>query len=169
MQRRADSYSCKQSKHALSLSSTLSSAPSYSQTTFFSILVFSCSTTKPSKTPSFSTKFPSLSTSHIDLSNKLGKDGKLNGNEQKHCINNNLCLYCRLKEHKVNGCLRKQSIQVHLAIVAKEDAIISETVSENQCTASKTQYRLGVAIRETLRGSYLISQKKILEASIIFQ
>jgi hypothetical protein len=29
-----------------------------------------------------------------NLSDKLGKDGKLKGNEQEHCIKEGLCLYC---------------------------------------------------------------------------
>jgi len=49
-------------------------------------------------------KLPSLFTPHVDLSDKLDRDGKLSGNERKHCINNNLCLYYGLK---IDRCPKK--------------------------------------------------------------
>jgi hypothetical protein len=36
--------------------------------------------------------------------NKLKKWGKLSPEERKHCIDNNLCLYCRKTGHKVAEC-----------------------------------------------------------------
>jgi len=66
---------------------------------------------KPPRTSSSIAKSPSLSTPHVDLSDKLGRDGKLNSNEHKHRINNNLCLYCRLKDHKVDKYPRKQLVR----------------------------------------------------------
>jgi len=69
------------------------------------------SSQKPSRRPSSIVKSPSPSTPCVDLSDKLGRDGKLNGNERKRRINNNLCLYCRSKDHKVDGCPRKQPVR----------------------------------------------------------
>ena len=69
------------------------------------------SSQKPSRRPSSIVKSPSLSTLCVDLSDKLGRDGKLNGNERKRHINNNLCLYCGSKDHKVDGCPRKQLVR----------------------------------------------------------
>ncbi|KAF8625827.1 hypothetical protein AX17_006759 [Amanita inopinata Kibby_2008] len=43
-----------------------------------------------------------------DLSNKLGKDGKLNSDERKRRMENNLCLYCGAGGHTAKDC-RKAS------------------------------------------------------------
>jgi len=67
----------------------------------------------------------------VDLSNKLGRDGKLNGNECKHRINNNLCLYCRLKDHKVEGYPRKQLIRAQLTNLEEQKTSLSKNLSEN--------------------------------------
>ena len=39
-----------------------------------------------------------------DLSDKLGKDGKLKGDEQECHIKEGLCLYCRKPEHVAADC-----------------------------------------------------------------
>ena len=114
-----DSYSYKQDKHTLSSSFTPSSVPFYSQTVFFSASISLYSTTKPSKILSFSIKSSSLFTSCVDLSNKLDKNSKLNSNKWKHYIDNNLYLYYRSKEYKVDEYPKKQSIWVYLAIVTE--------------------------------------------------
>jgi len=62
---------------------------------------------KPPRASSPIVKSPSPSTPHVDLSDKLGRDGKLNGNERKCCIDNNLCLYCGSKDHKCKGTSRE--------------------------------------------------------------
>ena len=108
----ADSYHQKQGRiaqySASSQSSTLS-CPQSSTTPPQTAL--SWSSQKLSRRPSSIIKSPSLSTPRVDLSNKLGRDGKLNGNERKCRINNNLCLYCRSKDHKVDGYPRKQPVR----------------------------------------------------------
>ena len=126
-----DSYSCKQSKHALSSFFAPSSVLFCPHTIFSSTPVFLCPTAKSSKISFFPTKFPSLSIPYVDLSNKLDKDSKLNSNKQKHYINNNLYIYYRSKEPKVDRYPRKQSVWACLATVAEDNTITSEIVLEN--------------------------------------
>jgi len=42
-----------------------------------------------------------------DLTNKLGKDGKLTADERKRCLDNNLCMFCRGPGHFVDNCPKK--------------------------------------------------------------
>jgi len=89
------------------------------------------SSQKPSRRLSSIVKSPSPSTPRVDLSDKLGRDGKLNGNEHKHYINNNLYLYCGSKDHKVDGCPRKQLVRAQLATLEEQETLLSENLSEN--------------------------------------
>jgi len=108
----ADSHHRKQGRMAQFSTSSQSSAPSCPQSsTTPPQTALSQSSQKPSRRPSSIVKSPSLSTPHVDLSDKLGRDGKLNSNERKRCIDNNLCLYCGSKDHKVDGCPRKQPVR----------------------------------------------------------
>jgi len=86
---------------------------------------------KPSRQPSSIVKSPSPSTPHIDLSDKLDRDGKLNSNERKCYIDNNLCLYCGSKDHKVDGCPRKQPVRAQLTTLEEQETPLSENLSEN--------------------------------------
>ena len=86
---------------------------------------------KPPRSSSSIAKSLSPLTPHVNLSNKLGRDSKLNGNKRKHCIDNNLCLYCRLKDHKVEGCPRKQLIRVQLTTLEEQKIPPSKNLSEN--------------------------------------
>jgi len=67
----------------------------------------------------------------VNLSDKLGRDSKLNGNERKRCIDNNLCLYCGSKDHKVDGCPRKQLVRARLTTLEEQETPLSENPSEN--------------------------------------
>jgi len=67
----------------------------------------------------------------IDLSDKLGRDGKLNSNERKRYIDNNLCLYCGSKDHKVDGCPRKQPVRARLTTLEEQKTPLSENPLEN--------------------------------------
>jgi len=42
-----------------------------------------------------------------DLTNKLGKDGKLTADERKQHLDNNLCMFCRGPSHFVDNCPKK--------------------------------------------------------------
>ena len=96
----ADSYNQKQGKMAQYSTSSQSSALSHPQlSTNPSQTVPSQNSLKPPRLPFSIAKLPSLSTLCVDLSDKLGRDSKLNSNECKYYIDNNLCLYCRLKDH----------------------------------------------------------------------
>ena len=128
----ADSHHRKQDRMAQYSTSSQSSAPSRSQSsTTPPQTAPSQSFQKPSRRPSSIIKSPSPFTLYVDLSDKLGRDGKLNGNECKHHIDNNLCLYCRLKDHKINGCPRKQLVRTQLTILEEQETPLSENLSEN--------------------------------------
>jgi len=127
-----DSYHRKQGKMAQFSASSQSSAPSRPQSsTTPPQTAPSRSSQKPSRQLSSIVKLPSLSTPHVDLSDKLGRDGKLNGNERKCRIDNNLCLYCGSKDHKVDGCPRKQPVRARLTTLEEQETPLSENPSEN--------------------------------------
>ena len=128
----ADSHHWKQGRMAQYSASSQSSAPSHPQssTTLLQTMP-SQSSQKPFRRPSSIVKSPSPSTLYVDLSNKLGRDGKLNGNEHKCCIDNNLCLYCRLKDHKVDGCPRKQPVRAWLTTLEEQETLLSKNLLEN--------------------------------------
>jgi len=46
----------------------------------------------------------------VDLSSKLASNGKLTSDEHKKCLKNNLCLYCGAGDHKLDSCLKKQTM-----------------------------------------------------------
>ena len=128
----ADSYHQKQSRMAQYSASLQSSAPSCPQSfTTLPQTAPSWNSLKPFRQPFSIAKLPSLSTPYVDLSNKLGRDGKLNGNERKRRINNNLCLYCRSKDHKVDGCPRKQPVRARLTTLEEQKTLLSENLLEN--------------------------------------
>ena len=143
-----DSYNQKQSKIAQYSTSSQSSALSHPQlSTNLPQTIPSQNSLKPSRPPLSSiakSLFPS--TPRVDLSDKLGIDNKLNNNEHKYCIDNNLCLYCRLKDHKVDRCLRKQLLRARLTTLEKQETLPSENLSENQSVAPKTQHKLRVML-----------------------
>ena len=110
----ADSYYRKQGKMAQYSTSSQSSTPSHPQS--FTNLLQTASFQNFLKSPRSSSivKLWSPSTPHVDLSDKLGRDSKLNSNEHKCCIDNNLYLYCGSKNHKVDECPRKQLVRAWL-------------------------------------------------------
>ena len=62
---------------------------------------------KPSPSPTFK-KQPN--TLWVDLSSKLASNGKLTSDKCKKCLENNLCLYCGAGDHKLDSCLKKQTM-----------------------------------------------------------
>jgi len=53
------------------------------------------------------TRNQSSSGSKLDLTNKLGKDGKLTADEHKRQLKNNLCMFCGGTRHFVDNCPKK--------------------------------------------------------------
>jgi len=128
----ADSHHWKQGRMAQYSASLQSSAPSCPQSSMTPPQTApSRSSQKPSRRPSSIVKSPTLSTPRVDLSDKLDRDSKLNGNEHKRHIDNNLCLYCGSKDHKVDGCPRKQPVRAQLTTLEEQETPLSENFSEN--------------------------------------
>jgi len=128
----ADSHHWKQDRMAQFSVSLQSSALSRPQSfTTPPQTALSRSSQKPSRRPSSIVKSLSLSTPCVDLSDKLGRDRKLNSNERKRCIDNNLCLYCGSKDHKVDGCPRKQPVRARLTTLEEQGTPLSENLLEN--------------------------------------
>ncbi|KAG6326627.1 hypothetical protein ID866_12462 [Astraeus odoratus] len=55
-----------------------------------------------------------------DLSNKLGKDGKLTATEHKRCFNLNLCMFCGGNSHFSDKCPKKEAKAKACAAMAIE-------------------------------------------------
>jgi len=69
------------------------------------------STKNPSSKPSPSpTSKKQPNTPWVDLSSKLASNGKLTSNECKKRLENNLCLYCGIGDHKLDSCPKKQTM-----------------------------------------------------------
>ena len=127
----ADSHNRRQGKTTQYAASSQNSVPSRPQSsTAPPQTALSRNSQKPPRASSIA-KSPSLFTPRVDLSNKLGRDGKLNDNERKRRIDNNLCLYCRSKDHKVDGCLRKQPVRARLTTLEEQETPLSKNLSEN--------------------------------------
>jgi len=127
-----DSHNQKQGRMAQFSASSQNSVPSRPQSsTAPPQTTPSWNSQKPPRASSSITKSPSPSTPRVDLSNKLGRDRKLNGNERKRRIDNNLCLYCGSKDHKVDGCPRKQLVRACLTTLEEQETPLSENLSEN--------------------------------------
>jgi len=128
----ADSHNRKQGRIAQFSASSQNSVPSHPQSsTAPPQTAPSRNSQKPPRASSSIAKSLSLSTPRVDLSDKLGRDKKPNGNERKRRIDNNLCLYCGSKDHKVDGCPRKQPVRARLTTLEKQETPLSENLSEN--------------------------------------
>jgi len=128
----ADSYNRRQGKTTHYAASSQNSVPSRPQSsTAPPQTTPSQNSQKPPRASSSIAKSPSSSTPCVDLSDKLGRDGKLNGNERKRRIDNNLCLYCGSKDHKVDGCPRKQPVRARLTTLEEQETPPSENLLEN--------------------------------------
>jgi len=83
------------------------------------------STKNPSSKPSLSpTPKKQPNTPWVDLSSKLASNGKLTSDECKKRLENNLCLYCGTRDHKLNSCPKKQTT------VSPKGCGVSATASE---------------------------------------
>ena len=50
------------------------------------------------------------STSKPDLMSKLDSDDKLTSDEQKHCFDNKLCIFCGAGDYMAKDCLKSTSM-----------------------------------------------------------
>jgi len=77
------------------------------------------------------TNNPSSSGSNrLDLTNKLGKDGKLTADERKRCLDNNLCMFCGGPGHFADNCPKKtKKAKAHAVAIAAESGKTDSTNS----------------------------------------
>ena len=82
----------------------------------------------------------------VNLSSKLASNSKLTSNKCKKCLENNLCLYCGARDHKLDSCPKKQTTVTskgHSASATADSLVAaSEKPSENQRVTPRTLHRL---------------------------
>jgi len=98
-----ESHSWKQGKASTSGSVTASQSKANLSSAASSIKNLS-SKSSPSPAPK---KQPN--TPQVDLSSKLASNSKLTSDERKKRLENNLCLYCGARDHKLDSCPKKQT------------------------------------------------------------
>ena len=94
-------YSWKQGK-----ASTSSTAIAH-QNKANSSLVASSTKNTSSKSSLSPTPKKQSNTPQVDLSSKLASNSKLTSDECKKCLKNNLCLYCGIRDYKLDSCFKK--------------------------------------------------------------
>jgi len=74
----------------------------------------------------------SSSGSRPDLTNKLGKDGKLTTDERKRHLENNLCMFCRGTGHFADNCPKKtKKAKARTAAIAAESGKMDSNSGAN--------------------------------------
>ena len=114
------SHSQKQGKASTSSSVTASQSKA-------NLSLVASSTKNPSSKSSLSPtlkKQPNILQVEESLSSKLASNGKLTSNKCKKCLENNLCLYCSTRDHKLDSCSKKQTT------VSPKDHSASATASK---------------------------------------
>jgi hypothetical protein len=61
-----------------------------------------------------------------NLSDMLGKDGKLKGDEWESCIKEGLCLYCRKPGHVATDCNKAATAKAHTSKVKLTESMVSK-------------------------------------------
>ena len=144
-------HSWKQEKASTSSSTTAS------QNKANTLLAASSAKNPSSKSSPFSTPKKQSNTLQVDLSSKLASKGKLTSDKRKKYLENNLCLYCGVGDHKLDYCPKKQttvSSKGHGASATADTlAAASEKPSEKQRATSRTPHRLRVTL------NFLVQQR----------
>ena len=99
-----ESYSQKQGK------ASISGPAIASQNKTNSVLVTLSTKNSFSKSSPSSVFKKQPNTLWMDLSFKLASNGKLTSDKCKKCLENNLCLYCSVGDHKLDSCPKKQTM-----------------------------------------------------------
>jgi len=74
----------------------------------------------------------SSSSSRLDLTNKLGKDGKLTADEYKRCLENNLCMFCGGTSHFADNCPKKtKKAKARAVAIAAESSKTDSNLGAN--------------------------------------
>ena len=122
-----ESHSQKQGKASTSSSVTASQSKA-------NLSLAASSAKNPSSKPSPSSAPKKQSnTLQVNLSSKLASNSKLTSNKRKKRLENNLCLYCSVGDHKLDSCPKKQTM-----------------VSPKGCGASATADTLAAASEKSL-------------------
>jgi len=58
----------------------------------------------------------------VDFFSKLANNGKVTSNKCKKHFENNLCLYCRAEDHKLDSCPKKQT-----TVTSKDHSVLAAT------------------------------------------
>ena len=96
-----ESHSWKQGKTSISGSVTASQSKANPS------LAASSTKNFPSKSSLFPAPKKQPNTPWVDLSFKLASNSKLTSDKRKKCLENNLCLYCGARDHKLDSCTKK--------------------------------------------------------------
>ena len=78
--------------------------------------------------------------SRPDLTNKLGKDGKLTADERKRCLDNNLCMFCGGTGDFADNCSKKtKKAKAHTVAITAESGKMDSTNSGANSKSKKSK------------------------------
>src|SRR6266481_4147613 len=70
----------------------------------------------------------------LEITSKLGKDGKLTPQEHQHCLDNSLCLFCAKPGHIAKDCSKTNSsaAKAHATATKEDSMITSDTEAKKE-------------------------------------